>query len=109
EGRTFYQHNPQVTLMRTTPEECVKLGKVLAQKLNASIAAVTVLIPLKGISVISELGQKFHDPIADKCLFESIRNNLRPDIEVIELDCAINDPPFARACAEALLRNMRTR
>src|SRR6266480_607400 len=52
-GRTFYQHNPQVTLMRTTPEECAKLGKILAEKVNLSTGPVTVLLPLRAISVIS--------------------------------------------------------
>ena len=106
-GRTFYQHNPQVTLMRTTPEECADLGKIIAEKLNGSFAPVSVLIPLRAISVISAPGQKFHDPVADKVLFDAIKINLRPDIEVIEMDCAINDPPFAEACVKALLGNMK--
>jgi uncharacterized protein (UPF0261 family) len=108
-GRTFYQHNPQVTLMRTTQEECAELGRIVAQKLNASTGPVTVLIPRKAISVISAPGQKFHDPVADKALFDGIRSKLRKDIEVIEMDCAINDPAFAEACASALLKNIGKR
>ena len=107
-GRTFYQHNPQVTLMRTTPEECAQLGKVMAGKLNRSTGPVTVLLPLRAISVISASGQKFHDPAADTVLFNTLRSNLRPDIEVMEMDCAINDVPFAEACAGALLKNIRS-
>jgi uncharacterized protein (UPF0261 family) len=53
EGREFYPHNPNVTLMRTTPDECARLGEILAEKLNASTGPVTVLIPLRGISVIA--------------------------------------------------------
>jgi uncharacterized protein (UPF0261 family) len=108
-GRTFYQHNPQVTLMRTTPKECAELGKILAQKVNQSKGPVTVLIPKKAISVISAPGQKFHDPVADKALFDTIKSNLRQDIEVIEMDCAINDAVFAEACANALLKNIAMR
>ena len=108
-GRTFYQHNPQVTLMRTTPEECAELGKIIAQKVNTSKGPVTVLIPKKAISVISAAGQKFHDPAADKALFDAIKSNLRKDIEVIEMDCAINDTAFAEACANALLKNIGKR
>lgn len=104
--RNFYQHNPQVTLMRTTPEECAQLGKIVAEKINQSRAPVTVLLPRKGISVISAAGQKFHDAVADRVLFDSIKVYLRRDIEVIEMDCAINDASFAEACARALLRNM---
>ncbi len=106
-GRTFYQHNPQVTLMRTTPDECAQLGQVLAEKLNASRAAVTMLLPLKAISVISAPGQKFHDPAADRALFDALRKGLRPEIEIIEVDSAINDREFAEACARALLRNIQ--
>jgi uncharacterized protein (UPF0261 family) len=105
-GRRFYQHNPQVTLMRTTPEECAQLGRILADKLNRSTAPVSVLIPLQGISVISAPGQLFHDPTADKALFDALRNGLRKGIEIIEMDCNINDPPFAVACAKALLDNL---
>lgn len=102
-GRNFYQHNPQVTLMRTTPEECTRLGKILAEKLNASKGPVTLLLPGKGISVISAAGGKFHDPIADRALFDSLKKNLRKDIPVVEIDANINDPQFAEACARTLL------
>src|SRR2546425_6876879 len=74
-GRNFYQHNPQVTLMRTTPEECAQLGKIIAEKLNVSKGRVTFLIPWKAISVISAHGQKFHDPVADTTLFEALRTH----------------------------------
>jgi uncharacterized protein (UPF0261 family) len=106
-GRLLYQHNPQVTLMRTTPEECRRLGEIIAEKLNASRGPVTVLLPLKAISVISAPGQKFNDPAADQALFGALKSSLRPGIEVIEMDCAINDVLFAEACANALLANIR--
>ncbi len=106
-GRTFYQHNPQVTLMRTTPQECEKLGRILAEKINMSIGPVTVLLPLQAVSVISAPGQKFHDPVADQALFKSLKQDLREDIQVIEMDCAINDHSFAEACAKALLKNIK--
>ncbi len=61
-GRTLYRHNPQVTLMRTNPEECAQLGRILAEKLNRYRGPVTVLLPLGGISVISPDGEwlEFH-------------------------------------------------
>jgi uncharacterized protein (UPF0261 family) len=105
-GRKLYQHNPQVTLMRTTPEECVTLGSILAKKLNGSTGPVTVLLPLRGGSVISAPGGPFHDPIADAALYTAIKSNLRPDIVVQELDCAVNDPAFAEACARVLLAEL---
>ena len=108
-GRKFYEHNPQVTLMRTNVEENRELGKVIAQKLNASIGPVSVLLPRKAISVISAPGQSFHDPEADQALFESIKQNLRPGIEVLEMDTEINDPRFAEACARVLLNHIRAK
>jgi len=106
QGRNFYLHNPQVTLMRTTPEECAQLGKILAEKANLSTGPVTVLFPRKAISVISAAGQKFHDPVADEALCCAIKNHLRPDIRFLELNHEINDPQFAEACVEALLENI---
>jgi uncharacterized protein (UPF0261 family) len=104
--RLFYQHNPQVTLMRTTPDECRQLGRQIAEKLNQSTAAVTVLIPTKAISIISAAGGSFHDSEADTALFDAMKQNLRADIPVIEAACEINDPNFAAQCVAALLQNM---
>lgn len=108
-GRNFYPHNPQVTLLRTTPEECAKLGQILAEKINLSTGPVTVLLPLQAISVISAPGQKFHDPAADQALFENLKAHLRKEIPVIEMDCAINDAVFAEACARELLKNIQAK
>lgn len=105
-GRTFYPHNPQLTLMRTTPAECTELGRILAEKINRYTAPVTVLLPRRAISVISAAGQPFHSPAADEALFTSLRSHLRPDIPVRDLDLTINDPAFARACAESLLAHL---
>jgi uncharacterized protein (UPF0261 family) len=93
--------------MRTTPEECAQLGRILAEKINLSTGPVTVLFPLKAISVISAPGQKFHDPAADQALLGALRSNLRKEIELVEMDCEINDPAFAEACANTLLKNMK--
>lgn len=103
-GRNFYRHNPQVTLMRTTPEECAELGRIVAEKANACTAPCAVMIPRQAISVISAAGQPFHDPAADAALFDALRRHAHQPIE--EFDCAINDPVFARACAEKLLAMM---
>jgi len=108
-GRTFYQHNPQVTLMRTTPAECAELGRILAEKVNAYRGAVTVLLPLRAISVISAPGQVFHSPEADAALFGAIKQHLRAGIPLVELDCEINDLAFAEACAKALLAHLPKR
>ncbi|HUU11019.1 MAG TPA: Tm-1-like ATP-binding domain-containing protein [Phycisphaerae bacterium] len=108
-GRTFYPHNPNVTLMRTTPEECRRIGEIMAGKLNLSTGPVTVLLPLKGVSMIDLEGKPFHLPEANRALFEALRGNLRQDIPVVEMDCDINAPAFARRSAEALLAGMKAR
>jgi uncharacterized protein (UPF0261 family) len=102
-GRLFYEHNPQVTLMRTTPEECSDLGRILAEKANLSAGPVAVLLPTKAISIISALGQPFHDPAADQALFAAIKSNLRKDIDLQEIPATVNDPEFSRIAVETLL------
>ncbi len=101
EGRNFYLHNAQVTLMRTTPEECAELGKIIAEKVNRYSAPAAIMIPRKAISVISAAGQPFHDTAADEALFDAIRQNAA--VSVVEFDEEINSPIFAKACAEKLL------
>ncbi len=103
EDRLFYEHNPNITLMRTTPEECTELGRIFAQKVNLSTGPVTVFLPLKGISVIAMEGQPFHWPDADEALFSAIKENLRPDIPVREMDVDINHPSFVEAAWKELL------
>ncbi len=103
-GRRLYEWNPTVTLMRTTPEENVALGAIIAEKVNLSAAPVTVLLPLKGVSQLDSPGGEFWWPEADGALYDAIRANLRPDIPVVELDLNINDPAFADTATETLLR-----
>jgi uncharacterized protein (UPF0261 family) len=100
--RTLYVHNPTVTLMRTTPEECAELGRQIAAKLNAATGPVALFIPRKGVSLIATEGEVFHDPAADAALFEAILANIGPKVEVHDLDLAINDPEFAGAMATRL-------
>ena len=107
-GRNFYNHNPQITLMRTTPEECRTLGTMLAEKVNAYRSLVTVLIPRKGVSIISASGGPFFDAAADATLFDALTDNLQPEVKVISMDCEINDKEFAEACVHALLENIRS-
>lgn len=93
--------------MRTTPDENAQLGKIIAEKLNLSTGPVTVLLPLCGGSVVSAPGGPFHDAAADAALFSALKAGLRKDIPVRELDCNVNDPQFAEACANALLASLK--
>jgi uncharacterized protein (UPF0261 family) len=102
-GRRFYQHNPTVTLMRTTPEENDKLGKEIAEKASAARGPTAVLLPLRGVSAIDREGQPFWWPEADRALFQSLRHWMSPHVRLLELDLHINDPAFAEAAARTLL------
>jgi uncharacterized protein (UPF0261 family) len=98
-ARNLYQHNPAVTLMRTTREENAQLGEILATKANAAAGPVTVVLPLGGVSAIDAAGEPFHDPDADAALVDAIRCNLDAKVKLVEVDAHINDPEFAARLA----------
>jgi uncharacterized protein (UPF0261 family) len=102
EGRNIYVHNAQVTLMRTTPEECARLGEEVGRKLSASTGPVALFVPLGGISMIATPGGPFSDAEADEALFAAVRANCGPTVELIELESDINDPAFAEAMVAKL-------
>lgn len=106
-NRRLYQWNPNVTLMRTTPEENAELGRILATQINRSTGPAAILLPLRGVSQLDSPGGEFWWPEADAALFDAIRSNIRPDIPVIELDLNINDPEFADHAANLLLNFIR--
>lgn len=106
-GRRLYRHNPNVTLMRTSPEECVAVAHRIAEKLNAATGPTTLLIPTQGVSMLDREGQPFFDPAADALLFQTLREALQPHVEVVELDLHINDTAFADAVVEHLLRHLQ--
>ena len=92
--------------MRTTPDENDQLGKEIAHKASAAEGPTAVLVPLRGVSAIDREGQPFWWPEADAALFQSLRNWMSPHVQLVELDLHINDPAFARAAADTLLRMM---
>jgi uncharacterized protein (UPF0261 family) len=103
-GRHFHIHNANVTLMRTTPEECAEIGRVIAEKISAATGPTALFVPLRGVSALDREGASFHDPEADAALFDALRRHVRtPPVELVELDLHINDPAFADAMASRLL------
>lgn len=104
EGRNFYIHNPQVTLMRTNPEECAQLGEIIAKKANANSAPTALLLPTKAISIISAEGRSFYEPEADDALFTAIREHASVPVEEIAEE--INSEVFAVRCVTKLLELM---
>ena len=102
-GRTFYEWNPSITLMRTSAEENRRMGQVFARKANEAKGPVAFLIPLRGVSILDGDGQPFCDREADAAIFEAIKANVRRDIAVVEMDANINDPEFAVKAVEMML------
>jgi uncharacterized protein (UPF0261 family) len=101
--RNLYVHNPTITLMRTTPDECREIARIIAGKLNAASGPTVLFVPLRGVSVIATDGQPFHDPEADEALFSTLREHVDASkVEVHELDADVNDAGFALAMANRL-------
>lgn len=102
-GRRLHMHNPQVTLMRTTAEENVRMAEWIAAKINHMEGPVRFLIPEGGVSAIDVPGQPFHDPDADGALFDTLeaRITATPSRQVVRLPWEINDPRFSAALVDA--------
>ena len=105
-SRNLYVHNPTVTLMRTTPEECAEIGRMTADKLNRASGPVTVLIPLQGVSAIDKIGGPFYSQEALNAYRRALQASLSPTIRLVELDAHINDERFALAAADLLMESL---
>ncbi|AMY08320.1 hypothetical protein LuPra_01514 [Luteitalea pratensis] len=99
-NRNLYRHNATVTLMRTTPDECVEIGRRIAAQLNTATGPTALVLPLQGVSAIDAPGQPFHDPEADAALFDSLRRHLDGRVRVSEVEAHINEPAFAAALVD---------
>jgi uncharacterized protein (UPF0261 family) len=102
-GRRFYEHNPNVTLMRTSAEECRLVGEWIGERLSRCEGPVRFLIPEKGVSALDIEGGAFWDPEADRTLFEAVERTIAPagNRRVERLPLHINDPAFADAAVKA--------
>jgi uncharacterized protein (UPF0261 family) len=100
--RTLYVHNPQVTLMRTTPEENARMGVWIGERLNLCEGPVRFLLPEGGVSVLDAPGMAFHDPEADAALFAALERTVRQTARrrLVRVPYALNDPAFADALVE---------
>ena len=108
-GRQLYEWSPEVTLMRTTSDENRRMGEIFARKVNEARGPVAVLIPLRGFSMLDGDGEKFCDRDADRAFIVALKQNLKPQIDVVEVDCNINDPMFADQAVEMMLSLVRSR
>jgi uncharacterized protein (UPF0261 family) len=109
EARKFYQHNPTVTLMRTTAEENAEIGRRIAERLRDAKGPVKVILPLRGVSLYAKEGGSFHDPEADAACRDAVQKGLQGRCEIQLVDTDINDPAFARAAAESLIALLKER
>ena len=100
--RKLHIHNSQVTLMRTSVEENRQIAVWIAEKLNRSVAPLTLLIPSGGVSLLDVPGQPFYDPEADAALFDELskRLNVTDERQLIRLPDAINSPEFSAALVD---------
>jgi uncharacterized protein (UPF0261 family)/ABC-type branched-subunit amino acid transport system ATPase component len=101
--RKFHIHNPQVTLMRTTPEENERMGKWIGERINQMDGVVRFLLPEGGVSALDAPGQPFWDPEADAALFRALERTVREtsNRRLIRVKNNINDPEFAAAIVGA--------
>lgn len=110
QNRKLYEHNPTVTLMRTSPEECKAIGEFMVEKLNKFCkdkSKVQVVVPLGGVSMIATPDSPFYDGEADEALFSALRAGLKDsDIQLAEDRRTINDEGFAVDLAKRLISLM---
>jgi len=85
---------------RYNVEELIEAAKVYAEKLNKAKGPVKFLIPLRGWSSWEWEGSVLYAPEEDRAFVEELKRNLKPSIQVIEVDCNINDPEFANTLVE---------
>lgn len=102
-SRNLYEWTPEVTLMRTTVEENRQMGKIFATKANAATGPVAFLFPLKGVSMLDADDERFCDRAADQAFFSAVREHLRNDIRVEEINANINDAEFSTKATAMML------
>ena len=111
QSRKLFEHNPVVTLMRTSPDECKQIGEFIVRKIKTQAQKegnVEVVLPKGGVSMIAIPGAPFYDPEADEAIFSAVKNGLQHvNVKLIEDDRAINDEGFAVDVAERLVSLMK--
>ncbi|MGI9520580.1 MAG: ABC transporter permease [Hyphomicrobiaceae bacterium] len=104
-SRNLYEHNPQVTLMRTSPEENDRIGRWIGSRLNQMSGDVRFFLPEGGVSLIDAPGKPFHDPEANAALFAALEASVKQTSrrQLIRLPHNVNDPAFSDALVQTFL------
>jgi uncharacterized protein (UPF0261 family) len=101
--RPIYDHNPEYTLVRASHEEMIKLGEIMAERLNLAQAPLLIAVPKQGLSIPNVPGGPFWDPAADAAFLEALRRDIREDIPILTYERHVNDPEFGREVAELFI------
>lgn len=107
--RKAFRHSREMTLVRVEAQEMVKVAEVIAERLNQATGPTTVVIPLRGFSYPSREGGPTYDPEGDRLFAQVLKANLKPNIKYVEVDCHINDPPYAETAVALLEESMASR
>ena len=102
EGRNLYVHNPTVTLMRTTPDECARARPHDRPQALGGDRADRAVRPAEGRLDDRRRGAAVPRPGSRRGAARGPARDARPSVEVHELDTDINDPAFADAMADRL-------
>jgi len=108
-NRKLSKHGPFITLARTSIAENKRLGKIIAERANRAKGPVVIAIPLKGFSSVDKQGQAFYNPEAITAFTEAVKNNVKGEINVIEIDAHINDEEFAKRIVDIFIKIMERR
>lgn len=108
-GRILMEHNPYITLVRTTKDENIRLAKIIAEKANRSTGPVTIVIPLKGFSAVDKAGQNFFDPDITESFTRTIESAIKKEVNLIKIDAHVNDKEFAQRLVEVYEDNRKGR
>eukprot|EP01004_Peranema_trichophorum_P003300 NODE_2297_length_1622_cov_47.554370_g1969_i0.p1 GENE.NODE_2297_length_1622_cov_47.554370_g1969_i0~~NODE_2297_length_1622_cov_47.554370_g1969_i0.p1 ORF type:complete len:528 (-),score=112.35 NODE_2297_length_1622_cov_47.554370_g1969_i0:39-1403(-) len=102
-NRKLHSHNSNITLMRTSKEEAIQIGKILSSKINSAIGPVVLLIPEKGLSQLDSTGNVFYDPEVNEVLFKTLEENItiNDDHKIQRVPHHINDPEFVEQVLKA--------
>ncbi|MCL5290372.1 MAG: Tm-1-like ATP-binding domain-containing protein [Firmicutes bacterium] len=86
--------------VRTSPEECEQIARVVAERLNEAVAPTIFLYPQKGWSAMSEEGMHLYYPEAHEAFLREIKEHLKKEIKLVEVPLALNSREFARKAVE---------